>query len=63
MYSQTLQKCKGIENKEIENKKRNIKEKKTPTSIDELVEAYREDERINEVFLEEDIIEWLKFKR
>ena len=32
-------------------------------SIDELVEAYREDERINEAFLEEDIIEWLKFKR
>jgi hypothetical protein len=32
-------------------------------SIDELVEAYRGDERINEAFLEEDIIEWLKFKR
>lgn len=63
MYSQTLQKCKGIENKEIENKKRNIKEKKTPTSIDELVEAYRNDERINQSLLEEDIVEWLKFKR
>ena len=63
MYSQTLQKCKGIENKEIENKKRNIKEKKTPTSIDELVEAYRTDDRINKQFLEEDIIEWLQFKR
>ena len=32
-------------------------------NIDELVEAYRNDERINEAFLEEDIIEWLKFKR
>ena len=47
----------------IQEEKKSKKEKADIHSIDELVEAYREDERINEAFLEEDIIEWLKFKR
>lgn len=46
-----------------QEKKKSKKEKEDVPSIDELVEAYRNDERINEAFLEEDIIEWLKFKR
>ena len=49
-----------IKEKEID---KSISKKKEIPKIDELVEAYREDERINEAFLEEDIIEWLKFKR
>lgn len=49
----------------INNKqeKKSKKEKTDAPSIDELVEAYRNDDRINTLFLEEDLIDWLMFKR
>lgn len=52
----------NIENKYIENKKESKKKEKNQTSVCELVEAYRNDERVNQAFLEEDVIEWLEYK-
>lgn len=48
----------------INQKEKKIKkEKEGVPSIDELVEAYRNDDRLNTQFLEEDIVERLRFKR
>lgn len=66
LLSVNLSHCKGSNwafHNNIEEKKKSKKEKTWATSIDELVEAYRNDERINQSLLEEDIVEWLKFKR
>lgn len=66
LLSVNLNHCKGSiwpSHNIIQEEKKSKKEKADVHGIDELVEAYREDERINEAFLEEDIIEWLKFKR
>ena len=52
-----------IKNKLIENKKESKKKEKNQTSVSELVEAYREDERINNAFREEDVLEWLEYKK
>lgn len=47
---------------EYNKEKKEIKKKKVSTSLSELVEAYRNDERVNQAFLEEDVIEWLEYK-
>ena len=46
-----------------QEEKKSKKEKDDTPSMSELVEAYKNDERINQSFLEEDVIEWLKFKQ
>lgn len=43
-------------------KNKNIKEKTNSPSLDELVNAYRNDDRINKTFDEWDIITWIQFK-
>ena len=53
----------NIKNKYIENKKESKKKEKNQTSVSELVEAYKEDERINNAFREEDVLEWLEYKK
>lgn len=61
MLTPSLQKCKGIENKVIENKKENIKKKNNLPSILELVDACMGDERVN-IFQKEDVETWLEYK-
>lgn len=62
IWKSDFQNLKGIYNKKIENKKESKKKEKNQTSFSELVEAYRNDERVNKAFLEEDVIEWLEYK-
>lgn len=54
-----------IKNKYIENKKRNKKEKKSTTSdkptMDELLEAYKNDERLSYI-MEDDLVTRIKYK-
>lgn len=46
-----------------QEKKESKKKEKNQTSVSELVEAYREDERLNNAFREEDVLEWLEYKK